>query len=608
MSNAAVSAQDIFTSNPFQHNPRPFRSDRLLIQPKSAGAQAKLSKWHAKQGAKVLRQFPDLGEAQVIELPPGAEVQAMLARYRESGLVAHAEPDFFVQAHAEPNDPFYADGSLWGLNNIGQNGGLPGADIDAPEGWDTLNDARSIVVAVIDSGIRYTHQDLAANMWRNPGEVPGNGADDDRNGFRDDVHGINALTETGDPNDDNGHGTHVAGIIGAIGNNGLGVTGVAWRVQLMALKFMDATGNGSVSDAIQCLDYARAKGAHVINASWGSTNASSLLDKALERARQAGIIVVCSAGNDSRNNDLVPSYPASTPLDNILSVTATTRIDSFYPFGNFGASSVDLAAPGSPIVSTWFTSDTAYASSSGSSAAAPHVSGTLALLRARFPGSTYRQLIDRILTNTVPLPELAGKCSTGGRLNLAKALGPAPRGVLEVSLEAGAILATLVGGPLLTSTRTFTLRNTGTASLTWQASSSQPWLNLAPANGTLAIGTTTTVTATLGPGATALPAGTHASQVSFTNSSASPAPVQFELPLSVEKVPSLTASALGGGSTVTLRIDGQPGGVYVIEASTDLAAWMPVSTNIVAADGVLLFSDPQAGQRPLRYYRVLVTP
>ena len=473
-----------------------FRPDRILVKPKPGEAPAKLASWHDKHHAKVLRRFPQLGDAEVVQLPPGADVPATLARYQASGLVECAEPDYYVHAHVAPNDPFYADGSLWGLDNTGQNGGLPDADIDAPEGWDTLNSSTNIIVAVIDSGVRYTHEDLAANMWRNPGEVAGNNADDDHNGIRDDVYGINAITDSGDPNDDNGHGTHIAGIIGPVGNNGRGLVGVAWRVQIMALKFMDPAGNGSMSDAIQCLDYARAKGAKVINASWGSTNASTLLNSAIDRARQAGIIFVASSGNEGLSNDVQPSYPANSAYDNIVAVTATTRIDSFYPFGNYGATSVDLAAPGSAIVSTWFTGDNQYATSSGTSMAAAYVSGALALVRARFPDATYRQLIDRVLTNTTPLVSLADKCATGGRLNLAKALGPA------------------------------TLPNFTKESF---------------------VGT------------------------------------QFEL-----------------------RLHGEPGRTYAVEATTNFLQWARIATNTAAADGTIVFTDGGAAGASLRYYRAVL--
>ncbi|MBI2929695.1 MAG: S8 family serine peptidase [Verrucomicrobia bacterium] len=402
-----------------------FRDDRVLVQPKAGVTPAAMAELHAAKGLQVARAFPDLEGLQVVRLPRGVTVDQALAFYRANGLIAHAEPDYWVHTQAAPDDPRYRDGTLWNLNNTGQGGGVADADIDAPEGWDTLNNASSVVVAIVDSGVRATHEDLAANLWTNPGEVPGNGLDDDRNGFVDDVHGINALNNTGDPLDENGHGTHVAGIVGAVGNNGLGSVGVAWRVQLMACKFMDSTGNGSISDAIQCIDYARQKGAKVINASWGGPSSSTFLRSAIDKARQAGIIFVTAAGNSTQDNDATENYPSNYDLDNIVAVAATTRADALADYSNFGATTVDLAAPGSVIYSTWNSSDSAYTYLSGTSMATPHVTGAFALLRARFPSESYRQLIDRLLAATDPLAGLAGKCVTGGRLNLQKALGPA---------------------------------------------------------------------------------------------------------------------------------------------------------------------------------------
>ncbi len=414
-------------------NPRPalrqaaatFRDDRVLVQPKAGATPAAMAELHASKGLQVARAFPDLDGLQIVRLPPGVTVHQALAFYRASGLIAHAEPDYWVHTQAAPDDPRYRDGTLWNLNNTGQGGGVADADIDAPEGWDTLNNASTVVVAIVDSGVRYTHEDLAANIWTNPGEVPGNGLDDDRNGFVDDVHGINALNNTGDPLDENGHGTHVAGIVGAVGNNSTGSVGVAWRVQLMACKFMDSTGNGSISDAIQCIDYARQKGARVISASWGGPSSSTFLRSAIDKARQAGIIFVTAAGNSAQDNDATANYPSNYDLDNIVAVAATTRADALADYSNFGATTVDLAAPGSVIYSTWNSSDSAYTYLSGTSMATPHVTGAFALLRARYPSESYRQLIDRLLAATDPITGLAGKCVTGGRLNLQKALGPA---------------------------------------------------------------------------------------------------------------------------------------------------------------------------------------
>ncbi|MBI4326301.1 MAG: S8 family serine peptidase [Chloroflexi bacterium] len=401
------------------------RPDRVIIKPKPGSGQAGLDRWRAARGHRVLRRFAEAGDMQVVQLPPGMSMQEALAQYRQSGWVEFAEPDYIVRASVTPNDPHYTSGLLWALNNTGQSGGVSDADIDAPEGWATLHSATNIVVAVVDSGIRYTHEDLAGNMWTNPGEIPGNGIDDDRNGFIDDVHGINAITNSGEPNDDNGHGTHVAGTLGAVGNNGKGIVGVAWQVQIMACKFLDSNGDGEISDAVECIDYARRHGAKIINASWGGPDSSFALQSALNSARNAGIIVVAAAGNEKNDNDVTPNYPSSYTLDNIVAVTATTRADVLdATFADYGLKSVDLGAPGTSIYSAWHTSDRTYSYLSGTSMAAPHVAGALALLSARFANETYKQLITRLLAATDPLPGLAGKCVTGGRLNLDKALGP----------------------------------------------------------------------------------------------------------------------------------------------------------------------------------------
>lgn len=419
-----------------------YRPDRILIKPKTGTPADAMARVHKRQGTRVRGAFPALENLQVITVPEGAKVEEILAQYRQSGLVEFAEPDYLLRASAIPNDPRYADGTLWSLHNTGQRGGLADADIDAPESWDILNSAGNIVVAIIDGGVRYTHEDLAANMWVNPGEVPNNGRDDDGNGIIDDVYGFNAVTNTGDPKDETGHGTHVAGIIGAVGNNGRGVVGVAWKVKIMALKFMDASGFGATSDAIQCIDYARTKGAKIINASWGGTDNSLALRTAISRARTAGMIFVAAAGNAGVDNDVTPDYPSSFDLDNVVSVGASTRTDALADFSDFGAKSVDLVAPGSTIYSTWHTSDSAYSYLSGTSMAAPCVSGALALLAARFPNDTYKQLIDRLLAATDSLPSLAAKCVSGGRLNLQRAL--------SANVIANFTASTSMGSPPLT--------------------------------------------------------------------------------------------------------------------------------------------------------------
>jgi subtilisin family serine protease len=283
------------------------------------------------------------------------------------------------------------------------------------DGWDLLTSASNIVVAVLDTGIRYTHEDLAANMWVNPNNAG---------------HGTNAVSGSNDPNDDNGHGTLVAGVLGAVGNNGKGVTGVAWSVQLMACKCFDSSGNSSDSQIIACVDYARTNGARIINGSFDSTGFSLALSNAIASARDAGIIYVASCGNNSANIDATPHYPAAYGLDNIISVAYTTRTDALGGLSNFGATNVDLAAPGDQIVSTFSATDNFYYpppntfNLAGTSFAAPYVSGALALMLARFPTEDYHLIISRLLNGVDPLPALSGKCATGGRLNLRKALSP----------------------------------------------------------------------------------------------------------------------------------------------------------------------------------------
>jgi len=411
-STSPVSAQNLLEG---------FRQDRILVKPKSG---VLLGDLHALVGTQVLQSYPGIGNLQVLKVPPPASISDLIAFYRHSGLVEYAEPDYQVQALQTPNDFRYGDGSLWGLHNTGLYGGTPGADISAETAWDIQNSAGNIIVAVIDTGVRSTHEDLAGNLWVNPGEIPGNGIDDDGDGYVDDVHGINAITNTGDPNDDHGHGTHVSGTIGAVGNNTVGIVGVCWKVQIMPCKFLDPTGNGFTSDAVKCIDFARSKGARIVNASWGGTSFNSqALRDAIDSLRQAGIIFVAAAGNTGDNNDLLPIYPASFDLDNIISVAATTRTDDLALFSNYGATSVDLAAPGAAIFSCWNGSDNDYRFDDGTSMAAAHVTGACALLMAHYPNDNYQQIIKRVLANVDPLPALAGKCVSGGRLDLRKALG-----------------------------------------------------------------------------------------------------------------------------------------------------------------------------------------
>ena len=349
-----------------------------------------------------------------------AELMRALA---DEPFVEYVEPDAVLKADSvTPNDAYF--GSLWGMTAIG-----------APTAWDTSVGQPGVVVASIDTGVDYTHPDLAANMWHNPGEIAGNAIDDDGNGYVDDVYGIDTAYETSDPWDPNGHGTHTSGTMAGVGNNGVGVAGVCWSAQIMALEYLDKDGSGWTSDAIECINYMTWEkvyhGVNVVaaNCSWGGGGYNQSLYDAIAAAGNAGIVVVCSAGNGGPdgvgdNNDYSPSYPSSYDCANIISVAATDSGDYLASFSNYGAASVDLAAPGVDILSTMPSSG--YDWMDGTSMAAPHVTGAVALLAAAYPAESMATRIGAILGNVDLVTGLSGMVGSGGRLNVAKAIYRAP--------------------------------------------------------------------------------------------------------------------------------------------------------------------------------------
>ncbi|MFM1995742.1 MAG: hypothetical protein RLZZ111_129 [Planctomycetota bacterium] len=372
--------------------------------------------------APVWRTSP-LGEGFYALSTPGATVADVTAWAARTPGITAIEPDAIITGAAVPNDTSFSQ--LWGLNNTGQSRGVADADIDAPEAWSVTTGSRSVVVAVIDTGVDYSHPDLAANIWTNSREIAGDGLDNDGNGFVDDVRGWDFANRDADPMDDQGHGTHVAGTIGAVGNNGLGVAGVNWQVSIMPLKFLGADGSGTTSNAIAAINYTtrmrRDFGINVVatNNSWGGGGASTALRLAIEAGEQAGILCVAAAGNESSNNDVTPSYPAnSTP--GVISVAATDRTNALASFSNYGATSVDVAAPGVAILST--LPGGRYGSYSGTSMATPHVAGIVALLAAAEPTATAARIREAILTTTSPVVALAGKVASGGLVNAAAAV------------------------------------------------------------------------------------------------------------------------------------------------------------------------------------------
>ena len=392
--------------------------DQLLCLPKSRIAPDILANFLQTHSAEVMHRFSFTEGLLLVELEAGKDVLAEVEEFEASGLFEFAEPDYVIELARSPNERSFDSGLNWGLNNPGGSGGREDADIDAPELWEHIVSSRSVVIAVVDTGIRYTHEDLAANIWVNPGEIPDNLRDDDRNGVVDDVHGFNAVNRKGDPMDDNGHGTQVAGIIGAVGNNRKGTVGVSWEATLMPLKFLDEEGFGSTSNGILCLEYAAENGADLVNASWGSGRRSRSLQRTIRTLGNAGVFMVTAAGNDNQNLDVEPDYPASYPDANLVVVAASTRQDKLAAYSNYGFRGVDIAAPGSSIYSTSMTSDRSYAYGDGTSFAAPHVTGAIAILKAYFPNVSYDEIVGAIMASVDRVTDLLAKTRSGGRLNV----------------------------------------------------------------------------------------------------------------------------------------------------------------------------------------------
>lgn len=425
-----LSAQPAFSRDAGLLADRP-EANRLLIKVRQQGSLPEIARIHRSRGHREVKRYSRFDRLHLVELGPNSSARAEAAVYAANPFIEYAEPDIQVRIRSgrlEPNDPLFPQ--QWAQDNSGQAGGTPGSDVDGPEAWAIRTGAPNVVIAIVDTGLRLTHEDLALNLWTNPAEASGlDGLDDDQNGYIDDVHGINAVTGSGDPTDDNGHGTHVAGIAAAVGGNGLGVAGVVWQGKLMALKAFDANGFASVSDILTCLEYASNHGASIINASWGFGHYSQSLLDALTSLRDDGIVMVAAAGNTAADEDIDFTYPSAYDVDNLVSVTATRSDDSLAVFGSYGMQSIDLAAPGEAILSTGHGHDAEYVLKSGSSMAAPHVSGAIALLMEALPDETYLPVIYRLLAGTDRLSSLKNKVLTGGRLNLGNLMVAVERGI-----------------------------------------------------------------------------------------------------------------------------------------------------------------------------------
>jgi len=377
-----------------------------------------------------------LGEGFFSLIAPGADSQLVVDWASQTPGVLAIEPDFIIDAPPATGPATPVPGT--GTSSVPNDPGYPlqwaPPIMQAPTAWNITTGSRIVVVAVLDSGIDLSHPDLIANTWKNPRELATNGIDDEKNGFIDDVYGWNFLTNTNNVQDGYGHGTHVSGIIGAVGNNGIGITGLGWQVALMPLKILGDNGVGTVSAALAAMSYVTMMRRDfetnivVSNNSWGaSTGASLVMRDAIAAMGDVGITFVAAAGNNASNNDIVPRYPSSYDVPNVIAVASSDQADALSSFSNYGPTTVDLAAPGSLIYST--LSGGQYGYLSGTSMAAPQVSGAIALLNAGKPGLTVAQTRAAILSSTDTIPSMVGLTVTGGRLNIngaMKSLGLTP--------------------------------------------------------------------------------------------------------------------------------------------------------------------------------------
>jgi len=375
-----------------------YRPNEVLVRFRSGTAKASMDAVHSQVAAQVMKTFSRLAGLQLVRIGSETRVEDAIARYKQNPEVLYAEPNYILRALALPNDPRF--GELWGLNNTGQSGGTVDADIDAPEAWDLTTGSSDVVVAVMDSGIDYNHQDLAANVFQNTADCNTNFVDDDGNGYIDDCHGIDTVNHDSNPMDDYGHGTHVSGTIGAVGDNSLGVVGINWNVKVLGCKFLDAHGEGDTAGAIECLDYVammKDRGVNIVatNNSWGGGPFEQSLLDAIDVQRQKGILFIAAAGNDGMDNDVSPEYPGSYNAPNVISVAATDRYDARPSFSHWGRRSVHLGAPGVAILST--LPGNTYGSHDGTSMATPHVTGVAALLKAQDPGRDWKAIKNLIL-------------------------------------------------------------------------------------------------------------------------------------------------------------------------------------------------------------------
>lgn len=395
--------------------------DELLVKFSGGAASSYALAANRTMNAVVIESLGDLGW-QRVRLPETLSVDEAMTRYSKLDGVEYAQPNFYYHLLLNPNDPQFGASGMYGLTRIA-----------APSAWDLTTGSTSVVVADIDTGMLYTHQDLAANAWINTGEIAANNIDDDGNGFIDDVRGWDFFYNDSNPIDDaGGHGTHTAGTIGAVGNNALSVVGVNWNVTIMPIKIYSPNGTDSTSAMlVNAYNYVRMmknRGVNirVTNNSYGGCGEACGYDQAtkdaLDAMGNAGILNVFAAGNDNINNDVTPSFPVSYTSPSVLGVASSTNTDAKSSFSSYGPISVDLAAPGSGILSTYNTSTSATATLNGTSMATPHTAGAAALLSAYNPNLSVASLKATLMNTVDPIAAWSGLIKTGGRLNVDRAL------------------------------------------------------------------------------------------------------------------------------------------------------------------------------------------
>jgi subtilisin family serine protease len=431
-----------------------YREGEIIVKLKSGVRTVSSLRTHQALGATVIRRL-SLLNADHVKLPHGVTVRDAIIQYMQDPDVEYAEPNYIRSVRSTvPNDPLFT--LQWELRNVLS----PGVDISMSSAWDIVRGNSGLVVAVLDSGIDYTHPDLAGNIWANPGEPSCSGTtDNDHNGFVADCRGWNFVDNNNNPMDDEGHGTHVSGTIGAIGNNSVGIAGMLWNVKIMPLKFLDSTGDGTVANEADAMEYAIVKGAKVINASFAGDTFSNVEFDAINAANAAGILFVTAAGNGHNNavgsnNDAFPVYPGNYDLPNIVSVAATDQNDHLASFSNFGPKTVHVAAPGVSILSTVPASLSVsfcglsplagYEYCDGTSMATPHVTGLAGLISSYYAGLGPSQLRAMIMRYVDALPTLKGVVKTGGRINAYKAISSllAPSGLSANAQSSTQILLT----------------------------------------------------------------------------------------------------------------------------------------------------------------------